>query len=364
MIQLLILAVIVAAVGALYYVTRSTKEPTIFHHVSAVPPDYHWSKEEPLPIRPFVNKKNFNPSMGVKNLGKTPEDWLLIENSYVHKTNLKRKTLEAHSDQITHIHKNKVTIEALKEFYEVTTQFLLDKYPQHFKYSRWSGMVHNQINQDTFPKHSTKLSPEEMLHILATNLEEDFLILIKDNPQDADEEYILRGAVSGFPTGFDPSKLFNKPVSAIHIPVPQYKPRLQFSMHKFFNNLKTTDLWVRHNWSIQTQGTYFNLGALHGRPGEKIEKMKYEDIDFEGGGGDGDDRMGCCLRVERQCFVRLPISKAMIMTIRTYLTPIKKVKEEGLGPDLSFAIDSLPDDLAYYKRRDAWGEAVKEYLAK
>jgi len=45
------------------------------------------------------------------------------------------------------------------------------------------------------------------------------------------------------------------------------------------------------------------------------------------------------------------------------LTLLKTIKQEGLGKELSRAIDGLPDDLAFYKKRNSWGEAVKEYLA-
>ena len=87
-----------------------------------------------------------------------------------------------------------------------------------------------------------------MVEILGRNIEEDFLILIKNNPHNKQEEYIMRASLNGFPAGFDPRVNFNQPISFIHQPVPQYKSRLQFSMTKFFNNLQPDKLWVRHNW--------------------------------------------------------------------------------------------------------------------
>ena len=87
-------------------------------------------------------------------------------------------------------------------------------------------------------------------------------------------------------------------------------------MTKFFNNLQPDKLWARHNWGIQTHNLYFNMDTNHGRPGDKIHQLSMNEIDF--------DNDGCCLRCERQLFTRMPQSGAIIMTIRTYLTPIKR----------------------------------------
>ena len=38
-----------------------------------------------------------------------------------------------------------------------------------------------------------------MVEILGRNIEEDFLILIKDNPYNKQEEYIMRASLNGFP---------------------------------------------------------------------------------------------------------------------------------------------------------------------
>ena len=38
-----------------------------------------------------------------------------------------------------------------------------------------------------------------MVEILGRNIEEDFLILIKNNPHNKQEEYIMRASLNGFP---------------------------------------------------------------------------------------------------------------------------------------------------------------------
>ncbi|KAK6464218.1 hypothetical protein DFJ63DRAFT_63562 [Scheffersomyces coipomensis] len=317
--------------------------------------DFSWQDTKPLPIRPFVKKKNFNVSMNLSNLVKTPQDWLLIEDTYLKQTQLRKKFTELYPNNTLLSYDNDITTAAVKEFYEIVTNYFLTRYPQYFKYNWYNGMIKNLINDEEFPKYAKNYTPHQLILYLAANIEEDFLILIKDDPNNHDEEYILRASVTGFPAGFDPSHGHNKPISFIHGPVPQYENRLKLSMGKFFNNLQPKDLWVRHNWSVQTHKSYFSLDSNHGRKGEVIKQLSYDEIDF-------DD--ACFLRVERQIFTRLPKSRANIMTVRTYLTPMKQIKAEGLGEELSRAIDSLPDDLAFYKKRAAWGEAVKQFLNK
>ena len=73
-----------------------------------------------------------------------------------------------------------------------------------------------------------------------------------------------------------------------------------------------------------------------------------------------------CQRTERQTLHRLPRSQAIVFAFKTYLYPIKQIKEEGLGEELAQAIDGLKQgntpDMHFYKRAPVWAEAVKRYL--
>jgi len=63
---------------------------------------------------------------------------------------------------------------------------------------------------------------------------------------------------------------------------------------------------------------------------------------------------------------RLPITKALVFSFKTYLYPLKDIKDEGLGEELAQAIDGLKEGsvpaMHFYKRGVIWGEAVKKYL--
>lgn len=63
---------------------------------------------------------------------------------------------------------------------------------------------------------------------------------------------------------------------------------------------------------------------------------------------------------------RLPNTKALIFSFKTYLYPIKEIRDEGLGDDLATAIEGLKGgsvrQMNVYKKGVVWGEAVKAFL--
>lgn len=340
----------------LWYITSklAPTAPKIIPAVSHVDPVdalFNWQNADPLKVRPFVGKKDFKPNMGIQNLSKTPEQWLLIESSYKETTAKKRMITEDKLAQTIQVHNNKKSIEAAREYYDTVVTFFQERYPQYF--IRKGSEVYNKINDDYLPATLKGHDPMKLFQILARNMEEDVVIFLKDDPKDEQQEYTLRAAITGFASGFDPSLSHNKVISQIHDVVPQYKSRLKVSMGRFFNRLEPSDLWLRFNWSVQTHDQHFTIDLNHGREGQELKPLSVGDIDFE---------HKCFLRCERQILTRMPKLRANIMTVRTYLTPMAQVKREGLAEELCRAIDSLPDDLAHYKKRSAWGDAVKEYL--
>lgn len=338
-----------------------TKAPKALGHKAAeqyvapiippIGPQFKWEEQEPIPYRPFAGKKDHKVNMGIRNIANEQENWLLIENTYKKCTGLRKEICNNYQKHTIHANPSPRASGAIREFYEKTMNFMCDRYPQYFYIK--DNQIYNAINDVYLPLDASKDTPANLLLQIAANVEEDVVILLKDDPNDHEEEYKMRGSINGFPSGFDPMDSFDQPVSVIHGPVPSYATRLKLGMHRFFNRLEPKDMWYRTNWSIQTHKNLFNLHSNHGRPGQTITALKMEEIDFED---------GCFLRVERQVFTRMPESRAIIMTIRTYTTPLAQVKAEGHADELIRGIDGLPDELAFYKKRPLWGEAVKEYL--
>ena len=64
----LVIIVVIILIG---YLTVShfgfnPSHSSVINNIPPVASNFKWETQQPLPIRPFVNKKNFNPSMAIK----------------------------------------------------------------------------------------------------------------------------------------------------------------------------------------------------------------------------------------------------------------------------------------------------------
>jgi hypothetical protein len=70
--------------------------------------------------------------------------------------------------------------------------------------------------------------------------------------------------------------------------------------------------------------------------------------------------------VEIQTLTRLPKTRAILFSFKTYLYPVRDIKDEGLGPELADAIEGLKlgnaPGMWVYKGGIRWGKGVCEYL--
>ncbi|ODQ80887.1 hypothetical protein BABINDRAFT_161076 [Babjeviella inositovora NRRL Y-12698] len=317
--------------------------------IEPVAADFDWQKAEPFKYRPF-KAAPYKMTLAIRNL--EPSDLFLIEDTYLHRTNIREKVLNSKFKKNTCLLHDSA-IPAVREFYDMAINFMCDRYPMYFTKSKADNSVYNEIRKESVPLDPYKVEdPETLLLALGKTLEEDYLILLKNGPEGEEGEYYLRAGISGFPAGFDPSQKFNMKLSDIHGPVPMYQSKLKLSMNKFFSRINPGQFVIRNNWSVQAHCKLFAVTENHAPQNEIIEAMDGSQMDFN----------KVLLRVERQCLTRLPNTRANVFVIRTYLTPVTYVKDEGLGEELCGAIDGLPDVIKQYKRAEAWGPAVKKFM--
>lgn len=107
-------------------------------------------------------------------------------------------------------------------------------------------------------------------------------------------------------------------------------------------------------WSITTQNKLFTPSGTHIYDKDDFQVDEKVDIDE------------VRLRVELQTLTRLPKTGAVIFPFKTYMYPLKDIKDEGLGPQLVEAIEGLQKGNApgmfKYKGAVRWGKSVCEYL--
>lgn len=107
-------------------------------------------------------------------------------------------------------------------------------------------------------------------------------------------------------------------------------------------------------WSITTQDKLYTPSGTHIYDKDDFQADEKVDIDQ------------VRLRVELQTLTRLPKTGAVIFPFKTYMYPLKDIKDEGLGPQLVEAIEGLQKGNApgmfKYKGAVRWGKSVCEYL--
>ncbi|KAF5117807.1 hypothetical protein DV495_003453 [Geotrichum candidum] len=322
--------------------------PELLKDIGPVDSDFSWENEKPRPYRPF-NRGPYHMTMGIKTLDHS--EWLLLENTYKDITDKRKKITQNELDHT--VLTRPEAKESVFETYDLCLNYMMRRYPQYFAVDeKDSSLIHNKIRNEKIHRDpSAYPDTETLIRTLAHTIEEDFLILIFD---DKTEQYYLKSGSFAFPSGFDPAQKIDLSLKDIHGPVPLYKKTIEKAMDKFFRRLKIGEWVYRLNWGVQSHDELYAPDLNHASEEEVLVPLNADDVDFS----------DVFLRCEKQCLLRLPKTKALLFTIRTYVTPFTEIREEEDCLDLCDAIDNLPDSLAQYKKSVEWGGAVKSYLRR
>lgn len=68
------------------------------------------------------------------------------------------------------------------------------------------------------------------------------------------------------------------------------------------------------------------------------------------------------LRAEHHTLSCLPRTGTIVFAVRSYLTPLTQIKDEGSGPALAEACESMPEKFGVYKNRPTWGQRLCAWL--
>mgnify|MGYP004717637869 CR=1 FL=1 len=133
--------------------------------------------------------------------------------------------------------------------------------------------------------------------------------------------------------------------------VPQYESKLAKSMDRFFIKLKVESAICRFNYAIDDSGELFHRHSHHNLTLEQLQNPPtLEDLH---------------LRVERQVLQRLPKTRALLFSIRTYVTPITEVTEDlDIARALWTNVSSFDADVAKYKNKSLWEGTLQRHLAE
>lgn len=177
---LAIILVTTIAIACLVYKNERHYKHPLIANVTSIDPDFRWQEQPPLPIRPFVGKRNFNPKIGVKNISKTPHDWLLIENTYLKVTTLKAQSLKRNPTQTMHIDKTTNPSTRYKNSTKSFLTFTWRGFPDTLHWITKLAWLKTK-SMDWNSEKMLKLTAHELLRNIGSNMEEDFVLLLKND---------------------------------------------------------------------------------------------------------------------------------------------------------------------------------------
>jgi dimethylamine monooxygenase subunit A len=143
--------------------------------------------------------------------------------------------------------------------------------------------------------------------ITAARLVQKDLCLHQPGP---DGEHVLTGAVLCFPASWSLDEKIGRPLSAIHAPVAVYDADMAARVQRLFDAVRPgRPLW-RQNALIYADPTLHQPRREAAPRRDPPEAWRY-------------------LRSEKQCFVRVPNSDAVVFSIHTYVVALDRLPPEA-----------------------------------
>jgi dimethylamine monooxygenase subunit A len=181
--------------------------------------------------------------------------------------------------------------------------------------------------------------PDEHPIVQASRLvQEDLCVLVKD------DAWRLRAACVCFPSRWLLASKINATLDQIHAPVPGYGDELARPTIGFFDRLTPERSFWRLNWTLLDSPTLFQPTTARVAPSGDLADWYF--------------------RVERQTLRQLPTSRAIVFTIRTYVTSAATLnqRDEQFLPTLLHALDTAPSSTQAYKGWTGVAERLRDAL--
>ncbi|KAM0340604.1 hypothetical protein ACHAPU_010441 [Fusarium lateritium] len=286
--------------------------------------------------------------MGIRKLDWN--NWIEMDSNFLwyHDTKVSEldKDIDAHVQYVD----NAVTRDACFEVLEELTAYLTARYPKIFQLS--DGLLRNTLTGEAFSYPAS--NPQEAMATAAKLVQDDLVIMVEEE----DGEYHLDAGAVCLPGFWRLSEKFRMSLDTLHIEakVPHYRAKLQKSMNRFFKSMQPDKAVVRNNFFIQLDD---GLHWSH-RMGDQSSN---EVASWETANNKGLTIEDLYFRSERQSLRRLPRSKALLFTIRTYFEPVTTIAQEPHVPGrLAEAIGNWDEDHAAYKGKHNWEGILLPYL--
>lgn len=227
-------------------------------------------------------------------------DWLRVDEAYAGQMALRDRLIAERGPEV--IGQIPLARQAIEELYD----FTLARLPDGF--SRTAVGI---TRPDGVP---VALDPANPLPTLGRLVQED-LCLMQDDGHGA---HLLSAAVLCFPAGWTLAEKLGRPLMRMHKPVEKYTEDVGRRVQRLMDA-------VRPEAPLWRANAHYSRAPLFNPLSETAPKDTSEQGDMP------------FVRSERQCLIRLPISRAVLFSIHTYV-----VRREDLSADQAMALAEFP----------------------
>lgn len=276
-----------------------------------------------------------------------PHEWIELDNEFPKYHADKAARIEERGEKC--VKTAPEAFEAAIEFLEELAVYLPARYPSLYKRTRegidnlWSGESFNIVERPL---------KEDPMAICGRLVQDDLAVLLEQ----PDGQYrLLAGSIllAGF---WRLSDKFGMTLSDVHTSgdVPHFREKLETSMNKFFRRMKCDTFHARNNYFFQVDD---GLGWSSSMGDEDAQKVA------RGTAPTDKTIEHHWFRSERQTLRRLPKTRAVVFTIRTYLVPVTEMAKEPYVPGrLASAVRSWDELVSNYKGKEEYAAVLLDYL--
>ncbi|CRG89361.1 Pathogenesis-related protein 5 [Talaromyces islandicus] len=293
----------------------------------------------PYPCNAIKGSRKFRITMGLRKLD--TRNWLTVDKNYMKEHEIRNSLLKNERKNVFECLPE--SREACAEILEIVSDFLCKRYPSMFQMKKDGAKteIHNIKTGEIFVSGGSG-STMEPLEIAVRLAMEDLTVLMRNS----EGEYYLAASATLFPVGWAVQQRIGWTISQMHGPVPQWKEKIGHSVNK----LTPESPMERSSYFMETKESNEGLGNTLFRPDGLTDQEPGPFLD------------NILLRRERQTFRRLPRTGALVFSVKTTLNTLDELPPDQLRA-LATEIESWPEDMAKYKGRDVWGQAVLGYSA-
>ncbi|TAQ90298.1 hypothetical protein B7494_g1387 [Chlorociboria aeruginascens] len=271
-------------------------------------------------------------SMGLKRFDKSK--WLTIDSNYMPEHLIRLELLQNSLPTVVQCLPGSEP--ACYELLDHVTSFLTSQFPRHFSIvpSTYTSppSIRNHITNET---HIIGRQCSNPLETCARLTMEDLSILIED-PESG--EHRLMASATLFPAGWKLQERIGTTMAAVHGPVPRWKENFSGHINLYFAHITAKSSMERQSFFVQTTAKLFQ-DEPEGAPSTP---PKIEDI---------------YVRRERQTFMRLSKSSALVFTVRTFMQKLVHLDIEEVRA-FEQQVRGWDKEMAAYKGVGVWGDVA------